>query len=1162
MATSEMQSAIVAMEVITNKLKISKMTGGTITADTLLTNLGKASSVVTSNKTKKLTATEAEAGYAKVKIPKAFVTQAQSSLKTAISLSTALGIDTTDMNGLQTTLSAISTAIGSGTGLTIEELVTNNVVDVTATLTKLSGAETKVGTAATKVTNGEANSSLSGALAAGDVAALSVSPTTLTLAEGASGTLSVSLSRTPSATVTVAVTSSSADATVLPASLTFTTANWASAQTVTVSATDNTALDGNKSATVTLNPDSTDTGYSALANTTVAVTVTDNEPTTNTFRIQNDTLNFNGIAATLTDFTDSDGVELSNQFQSVSFTAAPVGTYRTDTVPVKVALGIASTTTSSAMTVVIDSANFVFDGTDLSITVPTTAVMYVAGTSYTGNSASVAVTNAAQKLFTTSGGTFTVTPTTILSEANRILGNAGSAFDVLSSGSGSFTVTMAVSGVNFNISGGASGTTAASTITIGSGSDSNYVLSGPGISGKVTLVNRTPAELVSNYITTGKQSIADKNNTGGYSRSGADIKADFKSAYDWSQSNTVSTNTKDVSRVLYALARAVTAGTTASSNASGSFTTAGSMVSGYGCTLSGSSFTLTSILASQLDQIDCPRSSALPGTAPTGSEALLFMKTSVYDELSAVLTLLDGVTSTYSDTWTANDFGAEFIDYGEVVDVDYGDVLVFKGWIKYVMAQILINASYDMNVDIDATLGTAGGTFQTFLTNNSSALGLGTDYLTNLDSAKMLLSSAVDDFRSAITFIGAETDDQSDDLMDLTAADRTTADAHLQDFQSSLSGATTFTEGTSSLSLDVSRFFTGLSIRAVLPTISGDEVTSLFPDSTMGGIFPNDAYNFAGESLNNDPNMNSIPEVLESNGKFSDFLWIPFNPNTQPYDNTTISADGNTYYILFSGTVAEPSALYAVNLTTEAVADPVTVNVKVRYLAGVASDGRLVAITQTGQNMYGIALINPGTGAVQELVALDPTSVIANANSTWINGALLNSAGDTLYAVVGGYDTQYVSAIASFNLTTLSFGTPVVLSGNNFMPFQLDGSGNLLGTFDADYNDPNSTATVQSVNLTSGVATQVGSLPTMKYVSYLKPNPAGTAMYASGSGSGDRIVTYNLSSNTASLTTYLNRDFSGAYEGSHIEAMGSNGRFITHHRNNYWNVMVIGFLTP
>ena len=70
-----------------------------------------------------------------------------------------------------------------------------------------------------------------------DTAGVTVSETTLTAPEGGSATYTVRLDAQPTSDVVISVTESgSSDVTVSPATLTFTTANWGTAQTVTVSA--------------------------------------------------------------------------------------------------------------------------------------------------------------------------------------------------------------------------------------------------------------------------------------------------------------------------------------------------------------------------------------------------------------------------------------------------------------------------------------------------------------------------------------------------------------------------------------------------------------------------------------------------------------------------------------------------------------------------------------------------------------------------------------------------------------------------------------------------------------------------------------------------------------------------------------------------------------
>ena len=105
-------------------------------------------------------------------------------------------------------------------------------------------------------------------------AGMTVSPQSLALSEGSSGSFRVVLNAAPTGDVTVALTSNNAAVAPGPGTLTFTTANWNVAQTVTVRALE----DGDataESATVTV--DASGGGYDAVAYETVAVTVTDND---------------------------------------------------------------------------------------------------------------------------------------------------------------------------------------------------------------------------------------------------------------------------------------------------------------------------------------------------------------------------------------------------------------------------------------------------------------------------------------------------------------------------------------------------------------------------------------------------------------------------------------------------------------------------------------------------------------------------------------------------------------------------------------------------------------------------------------------------------------------------------------------------------------------
>ena len=102
------------------------------------------------------------------------------------------------------------------------------------------------------------------------------SKTAVTATEAGTATYTVKLKTQPTGTVTVAVVSSdTAAATVSPASLTFTTSDWSTAQTVTVTGVDDSATNDGGERSTTITHDPAGGGYDAVATVSVPVTVTD-----------------------------------------------------------------------------------------------------------------------------------------------------------------------------------------------------------------------------------------------------------------------------------------------------------------------------------------------------------------------------------------------------------------------------------------------------------------------------------------------------------------------------------------------------------------------------------------------------------------------------------------------------------------------------------------------------------------------------------------------------------------------------------------------------------------------------------------------------------------------------------------------------------------------
>ena len=110
-----------------------------------------------------------------------------------------------------------------------------------------------------------------------DGAGVSVSESSLTIAEGSSGTYTIVLDSQPTADVTLTINDpSNTDVTAEPASLTFSSTDWNAPKTVTVNAAQDADAE-DETATVTHTVTSTDSIYSGASANNVAVSVTDDE---------------------------------------------------------------------------------------------------------------------------------------------------------------------------------------------------------------------------------------------------------------------------------------------------------------------------------------------------------------------------------------------------------------------------------------------------------------------------------------------------------------------------------------------------------------------------------------------------------------------------------------------------------------------------------------------------------------------------------------------------------------------------------------------------------------------------------------------------------------------------------------------------------------------
>ena len=111
-----------------------------------------------------------------------------------------------------------------------------------------------------------------------DAAGVSISESSLTIAEGNTGTYTVVLNSQPLGDVTVTISGAGTDLSLDNTTLTFTTTTWASAQTVTVTAVDDEIDDDGETVTLTHTVGSTDdSDYQGISAGSVAVQITDND---------------------------------------------------------------------------------------------------------------------------------------------------------------------------------------------------------------------------------------------------------------------------------------------------------------------------------------------------------------------------------------------------------------------------------------------------------------------------------------------------------------------------------------------------------------------------------------------------------------------------------------------------------------------------------------------------------------------------------------------------------------------------------------------------------------------------------------------------------------------------------------------------------------------
>ena len=208
-----------------------------------------------------------------------------------------------------------------------------------------------------------------------DTPGVTVTPPSLTVGEGGTGRYTVRLNTQPSDNVMVAISSNNTDVTVTPNSLTFTSSNWETEQTVDVTAAED-ADAADDTATLTHNPSGAN--YGSVSNAILMVTVTDDDTA--------------GLELSVTSLDVDEGGQ--NTY------TVKLDTQPTTTVTVTVSSGDTGAATVSGSTLIFTASNWntaqtvtvrgVNDGdsTDETVTVTNMA----SGGEYAGVTASVTVT--------------------------------------------------------------------------------------------------------------------------------------------------------------------------------------------------------------------------------------------------------------------------------------------------------------------------------------------------------------------------------------------------------------------------------------------------------------------------------------------------------------------------------------------------------------------------------------------------------------------------------------------------------------------------------------------------------------------------------------------------------------------------------------------------
>jgi len=243
----------------------------------------------------------------------------------------------------------------------------------------------------------------------------------------------------------------------------------------------------------------------------------------------------------------------------------------------------------------------------------------------------------------------------------------------------------------------------------------------------------------------------------------------------------------------------------------------------------------------------------LPGNSPSGEAIRQFLAGPYMTLLNGTLANLDKIGSSFNTILTADETG------DQAVEVDYGDVLMYKAMLNANRYFVLIMSSYNLNMDIDAMAKKI----------SNDQFNINTDLLepypellkllssggTTLIDAETALLNTINSYLDASAFIRSETDYQLDDLIAIDPediGDEALFCQNLIELKASLNQNRTanLTDNVEHFSLNLNPFFgygSGpYNLRDFLPRfnrcndpIDGTMGHGLGDDATLGGILPN-----------------------------------------------------------------------------------------------------------------------------------------------------------------------------------------------------------------------------------------------------------------------------------------------------------------------------------